>query len=123
MQGINYFLVGTAFVVAGYGATFQSKNYVVAAAVAALGAGVALAFWMLDARTRQLVKAAEVPIRQIERSMAARAGIDSLRLVDAVEKPAPATSSYRGVMRVLCTMVALWMLVALVVAIGYGITQ
>jgi hypothetical protein len=118
MQGINFFIVGTALVVAGYGAAFQGGNFLVAAGMALLGGGVTLAFWMLDVRTRQLVKAAEVPLRVLQERLARDSGLASLELVEAVERPQQGASSYSGVLRVLYVAVAGLMVVAVIAALA-----
>ena len=119
MQGINYFLVAIALVVAGYGASFAGKNYIVALAIGVLGLGVTYTFWMLDRRTRQLIKASEEPLRFVEAEIARRSGVDSINILDNVEKPDPGHLTYTKALEVLMFLVAVLMLVAIVASIAY----
>ncbi len=101
MQLVNFLLISAAFVVAGYATALRNGTQVAAGAIAVAGVVVALGFWRLDVRTRELVRAAEAPLRELQHELATRTGITSLRLVDAVAVTGPLTS-YASVLRVLC---------------------
>jgi hypothetical protein len=100
MQAFNFFLVATAFLIAGY-ASLVEKHRSAAIAVALLGAWLTFWFTRLDGRSRQLVKAGERALAVIEAQLAATTGIEDLRIVEAVEQPDPGTSSYRRVIKVI----------------------
>ncbi|WP_156891542.1 hypothetical protein [Agromyces subbeticus] len=117
MQVINYYLITIALILAGYGVAFQSQNFLIAATVALAGLGVSVAFWMLDRRTKELVKAAEVPLRELQRRLAVRTSLPTLTLVALVEKPGPRTVTYSRAIGVLTIVVSVLMVVALVVAL------
>jgi len=101
MQLVNFLLISAAFIVAGYATALRNGTEVAAGAIAVAGVVVALGFWRLDVRTRELVRAAEAPLRELQDELATRTGVTSLRLVDAVAVTGPLTS-YASVLRVLC---------------------
>jgi len=72
---------------------------------------------MLDRRTKELVKAAEVPLRELQRRLAVRASLTTLALVTIVETPGARTVTYRRAIGVLTIVVCGLMVVALVVAL------
>lgn len=119
MQGINFFLVSIGFVMAGYGVAFTGGNFVVAVTAGILGVGLTYTFWMLDRRTRQLVKASETPLRIVEASIARRSGVDSIRIVEAVEDAPKRHLTYTQAFNVLLLLVFVLMLVA----VGAALTE
>jgi hypothetical protein len=100
MQTFNFFLVATAFLVAGY-ASLLEKHRGAAAGIALLGAWIAFWFSRLDMRNRQFVKAAERALVALESQLFAVTGIAEIKIVEAVEQPAIGTSSYRRVIKVI----------------------
>jgi hypothetical protein len=100
MQTFNFFLVATAFLIAGY-ASLLEKNHWAAFGVALLGSWLALWFYRLDTPSRQLVKAGERALAILEAQLSATAGIPDLKIVENVERPEPGTSSYRRVIKVI----------------------
>jgi len=74
MQTFNFFLVATAFLVAGY-ATILEKRPAVAVAIGAAGVWITYWFLRLDRRNRQLVDAGEAAIMPLERRLSAMAGV------------------------------------------------
>jgi len=104
MQLINFFLISLAFVTAGYGTSLGSGRPKVASCVALAGALIALAFWRLDVRTRELIKAAEVPISIIQSRMAEAVEIPDLELVKIMERPSRLFTSYTSVLRALVAL-------------------
>jgi hypothetical protein len=100
MQTFNFFLVATAFLIAGY-ASLLEKYHWAAFGVALLGSWLALWFYRLDTRSRQLVKAGERALAILQAQLSATAGIAELKIVERVERPEPGTSSYRRVIKVI----------------------
>jgi hypothetical protein len=72
MQTFNFFLVATAFLIAGY-ASLLEKHRWAAFGVALLGAWLAFWFNRLDTRSRQLVKAGERALAVLQAQLAATA--------------------------------------------------
>src|SRR4051794_38095729 len=79
MQAFNFFLVATAFLVAGY-ASLLEKYRGAAFCVALLGAWVAFWFHRLDMRSRQLVKAGELALTALETQLAEKTQIEQLKI-------------------------------------------
>jgi hypothetical protein len=100
MQTFNFFLVATAFLIAGY-ASLLEKHRGGAFGVSLLGAWLAFWFNRLDARSRQLVKASERALTALEAQLSAASGMADLNIVAAVERPEPGASSYRRVIKVI----------------------
>jgi hypothetical protein len=91
MQTFNFFLVATAFLVAGY-AQVIDKRPIAAAAIALLGAWITCWFMFLERRTRQLVEAGRVAMRPLERRLAEGLGVPQLEIVATADK---VTAGYR----------------------------
>ena len=100
LQMFNFFSVTTAFLVAALVGAHGDQAHRLAAAVAVVGIGASAAFNLLERRTRSLVKAAEVALEDLERRLAAATGIESTRLVEAVERPAHRLTKYSTVLNV-----------------------
>jgi hypothetical protein len=100
MQAFNFFVVAAAFLIAAY--AFILEEHPAAAAVLAL-VGAWLTFWVnrLDARSRQLVDAGEDALRVSQARLASVADNQSLKMLDAVDEPAPGASTYRRVITVI----------------------
>jgi hypothetical protein len=101
MQVVSYVLVAFALVLAGYGAAMQAENRVVAVGIAATGIAIAVSFLLLEARTRELVQAAEPAIATLQARLAARASLPELELVKMVDKPTQKFRKYSFVIRAL----------------------
>src|SRR5262245_14441812 len=69
MQTFNFYLIMTGFLVAGYGALVERHRFA-AGMIALIGAGITYVFHRLDARTRQLMKASERALQDIEAMLA-----------------------------------------------------
>lgn len=101
MQQINFLLVSMALIVAGYGAALQAGRPGVAAAIAIAGCAIAVCFWRLDVRTRDLVKAGEAALTVLEDRLATRVQLNELRFIARVETPRARFSAYSTVIRAL----------------------
>ncbi|MBI4635825.1 MAG: hypothetical protein HY727_05695 [Candidatus Rokubacteria bacterium] len=99
MQSFNFFLVATAFLVAGY-ATVLKDHRGVAAAIALLGAWLSVWFNRLEKRTKQLVKAGEAALEPSQQRLANLAGNPHLSILAVVNAKAPGSSSYAVVINV-----------------------
>jgi hypothetical protein len=83
MQAFNFFVVATAFLIAAY-ASLLDKEPAAAAVLATIGAWLAFWFNRLDARSRQLVEAAEDALRVSQERLANLADNQSLMILAAV---------------------------------------
>jgi hypothetical protein len=106
MDSLNFFLVATAFLVAGY-ADLLEKNPLAAVGVAAIGAWIAVWFSRLDRRTRQLVEAGEKALKVSQARLAEQARIDEVKLLEATTHPTAGASTYHQVIAVVEWTVAL----------------
>src|SRR5262245_50594187 len=115
MHTFNFFLVATAFLVAGYGEVLDKRPHV-AVVIALLGAWLSLWFNRLDQRTKQLIKAGEAALRVHQDRLADGGTNPALRILAVVEAKAPGASSYSVVIRVIQ-----WsMFVAFLLGAGYA---
>jgi hypothetical protein len=110
MQNLNFFLVATSFLIAGYGALHE-KHPGAAVGVAAIGAWIALWFNRIDLRTRQLVRAAEGALETAEARLANRTNVESINMLAAVKQPSSGASSYRLAIAMIQWAIALAFLV------------
>lgn len=120
MQLLSFFFVALGLVVAGYGAALQADLPVVAGGLSVAGMVVAAAFFLADLRTRELVKASEVPIAAIQQRLADVSGISTIKLVHGVEKPKMPHSSYGAIIAKLMIATAVLMVAGLAFAIYQG---
>jgi small-conductance mechanosensitive channel len=119
MQSINLFLVASAFVIGGYGAAFAAGNLLIAAVIAIAGLIIALSFLLLDSRNRELIRAAEVPLKILEERLAERSELPSLVLAATADKPRFAVATYSWVVRFLVgVMVVVTLLGGIAALIG-----
>ena len=93
MQSFNFFLISTAFLVAGYGSLLE-KRPEAAAAVAILGAWIAFWFHRMDIRTKQLLDAAEDALKPLQKRLAEQVKVD-MEMFYKVIKPTDGASKYR----------------------------
>lgn len=120
MQSINLFLISFTVIVAGYGASFQAKNYLVSLIVAIAGIVITLAFWFLEERNRTLVKVAEVPLAFLQQRLAQQVGLPSLEIIaqaDLGHEGWRKYAKYSWVIRALMVAGIVWMLVGLIAAL------
>src|SRR6202007_924069 len=82
MQTFNFFLVATAFLVAGY-ATLLEKALLAALVVGVAGVWIAFWFTRLDNRTRQLTNAGEAVLKVCQADLAKRANIPAAEILQA----------------------------------------
>ena len=72
---------------AGLGVVEGNELPYLAAAIGALGAFVALSFFSIDLRNRELIHAGERPLKELQGRLADKLALDSLRILEAVEFP------------------------------------
>jgi hypothetical protein len=99
MQAVNFYLVAAAFLTAAYGTTAAAERWPAAAVIGAAGVVVSLAFNQLDARTRELVRAAEPALSRMQSALVS-AGYIGLAMLDSSQENRKAPS-YRTVITLL----------------------
>lgn len=123
MQTFNFFLVATAFLVAGFGAVVE-RDQGLAMGIGMLGAWISLWFNRLERRSKQLVKAGEEALTLLEQELARRADVPQLAILLAVETKAAGSSSYSVVINVIhLTILMAFLLGALYAAWGIAARQ
>lgn len=112
MQLINFLLVSIAFLTAGYGTAMNAGRPHVAAWIAIAGEFIALAFWRLDVRTRELIRASEPALAALEARIAELSALPEMELIAIVNRPTKPISSYTAVVR--------WLVITAVVFYAAG---
>jgi hypothetical protein len=98
MQMVNFFLLAVAFLVTGYVAALTKDLHAGAVGIGLLGAWIALSFHRLELRTKELVKAGEAAMKDFERRLAEKSGVQELEIVKRVEKTGKNWTSYGKVL-------------------------
>lgn len=117
MQFVNFWLVSVAFLTAAYVSAINGRRTGVAATIAIGGAGVTLAFQLLEVRTRYLVRAGEHALKQLQRSLAETTQVPELEILAAVDAHSTSRAGYGLVIRLMHFGVFL----AFLAAAGYAI--
>jgi hypothetical protein len=84
---LNFFLVAVAFLFNAYVSSISAHRYALAGSIAFLGAFISLAFTAMDLRNRDLTRAGEVTVRDIEERLARKCSLPSLRIIEAIDLP------------------------------------
>jgi hypothetical protein len=82
MQAINFFLLTTAFITAGFGGALNAHEPEVAAGIGFFGAVISVLFWRLEERIKQLLHIGEDAMLPLENRLAQLAGEGNLTFVD-----------------------------------------
>jgi hypothetical protein len=96
---VSFFLVAMAFLSAAYVGALTQDLRGIAAAVCVMGVAISVAFLLLDLRNRELTRAGERPMRELQRRLADALGMDSLRIIEAVDQPQHRWISHGKVIR------------------------
>jgi hypothetical protein len=100
MQTFNHFFVATALLAAAYAALLE-KSPAAATGVASVGTWIAFWFTRLDRRVSQLIKAGEAALEVVEARLAEAAEIESLNIVEHVQRAERGASRYSTVIALL----------------------
>jgi hypothetical protein len=84
---LNYFLIAIAFLFNAYVVALNGGRYILAAVISLLGAAISLSFTMMDLRNRDLTRAGEIAIRDLEDRLARTHGMPSLRIMETIDEP------------------------------------
>lgn len=113
MQLVNFWLVAVSFLVAAFVQARSANFRTIAVGVCLTGAIASIAFLLLDARTRRLVKVAEEALAVLEDARVAQGSNHNMRLIAAANAARPLrVASYRVVIQGLQLTVALLFVVA-----------
>jgi hypothetical protein len=104
---LNFFLIAVAFLVNAYVGALAIHRYLLAIVIGLLGATISLAFAAMDLRNRDLTRAGEAAMREIEDRLARELGLPSLRIIETVDRPSRAWLSHGKIMRGIYITVAL----------------
>jgi hypothetical protein len=99
MQAVNFFLVATAFLSAGYVAAIRVPP--VAVGVSALGILFSLTFYGFELRIQELLKAGEKALYRAQRCLADETGIAEFNICEAVEIARIPVTKYSKLIRTL----------------------
>jgi hypothetical protein len=116
MQGVNFFLVATAFLTTAYVAALRSPG--VAAGVSALGAMFSLVFYRFEIRIQELVKAGERALFPSQKNLAELTGLQEFKICEYVENAKTPFTKYSIVIRTLYGSTAAGFLLAFTYAIA-----
>jgi len=84
---LNFFLIAVAFLFNAYVGALNGHRYTLAAIISLLGAAISFCFTMMDLRNRDLTRAGEIAMRDLEDRLARTNNISSLRIMEAVNEP------------------------------------
>lgn len=108
MQTINFFIVAVAFLFSAFVDSAASSRHWLAFGVALLGCAVCLIFYRMDRRTRDLIKASEDALKEVESDLAksitpdlADNAVGKFQILSLVENSQPGAWSYSRVVRFL----------------------
>jgi hypothetical protein len=116
MQGVNFFLVASAFLSTAYVSALHFALPIVAAGVGLLGMVFSICFYLLEMRIRGLVKAGERALIPVQRKLAELTNVPEFMICDFVEKPKHSYAKYSVVIRTLYWSTAAEFLVGIVYA-------
>jgi hypothetical protein len=98
---VNFFLIAVAFLSAAYVGALTGKANYLAAADCLVGVVISLAFLLIDLRNRELIRASELPLMELQDRLAEAVGVDSLRILRTIDQPQYRVTSIGRVLRVL----------------------
>ena len=109
---VNFFLIAVAFLSAAYVGALSGNLNGVAAAVCVVGVGISVAFFLLDLRNRELTRAGERPVRELEARLADAVGVASLRILEGIDRPRHAWISQGKIIRAIHSAAMICFIVA-----------
>lgn len=84
---LNFFLIAAAFLFNAYVVALDGHRNILAAVISLLGALISFGFTLMDLRNRDLTRAGESPIMELERRLAVRCNLPELRIQETVKRP------------------------------------
>ena len=113
---LNFFLIAVAFLFNAYVAALSDHRYVLAGFISLLGATISAGFTLMDLRNRDLTRAGEVAVKDLEARLADIHNMPALRIIDAIDEPKHPWLSIGKLMRAIHSTVGLVFLGAAVYA-------
>jgi hypothetical protein len=101
MQAVNFFLVASAFLSAGYVSALHFEIPTVAAGIAVLGVAFSVAFYAFEVRIRELLKAGERALIPAQQKLADVTGMPEFKICEYVERPKYRYTSYNKIIKIL----------------------
>lgn len=123
MQCVNFFLVAVALLSAGYSASINDNRYWIAFALALMGAWFSFCFNQLEQRSKELVKAGEVALKQLEKRVRESIELVEVEILESVETPAKRFTSYSQIINSLQRTAIVLFVVGGLYALICAITQ
>jgi hypothetical protein len=84
---LNFFLIAAAFLFNAYVGAISAHRYILAGTIGCLGAFISFGFTEMDLRNRDLTRAGEATVRDIEDRLARKCSLPSLRIIEAIDLP------------------------------------
>ena len=101
MQLVNFWLIATAFLTAGYVSAIDSKRPGVALGVAVVGATTTVGFHALERRTRHLTQMGETALKALQTQLAEASGLPSLKIIEIANAHHSSRFGYGTVIRLM----------------------
>jgi hypothetical protein len=83
---LNFFLVAIAFLFNAYVGALNGRH-ILAGFIGLLGATISASFTLMDLRNRDLTRAGEVAVRDLEARLAEVINLPELRIIEAIDEP------------------------------------
>lgn len=104
---LNFFLIAIAFLFNAYVGALSDHRYILAALISILGTAISLGFTMMDLRNRDLTRAGETSMKELEDRLASMCNIPSLRIIEAIDQPRRPWLSHGKIIRAIHVAVGL----------------
>jgi len=120
MQIVNFFILSSSFITTAYVAAMQKCLFAVAGFVGIGGAAMALAVFVFERRTHDLVAVGRSALKEIEIMIASRSGIESAALVQKTPKATLKAPKYKHTISLLTLIAACLFSIAACYALSHG---
>ena len=85
LQVLNYFLVAAAVLSAAYVSALNGKLHAIGCAIGLLGVALSTVTYLVGRRQRDVARLAEIPMKEIEKTLAENLDLGSLQMIDHAE--------------------------------------
>jgi hypothetical protein len=96
---LNFFLIAVAFLFNAYVGALSSHRYLLAGTISLLGAAISFSFTAMDLRNRELTRAGEASLKEIQDRLASKCNLPTLRIIVAIDRPSHAWLSMGKLIR------------------------